>query len=161
MLTYEIANDLLRYEPETGNLYWKKDVARNVKAGTIAGVSRKRDLYKVLMINKRQYQAHRIVWLLAHKQHPKEFIDHINGDKTNNKLSNLREANRSLNAQNQRKPNKRNTTGYLGVRHKNNGYEVSITVDNKSIYLGRFKDPEMAHQKYLQAKRELHVGCTI
>jgi len=161
MLTYEVANDLLRYEPETGDLYWKKDVARNVKAGTIAGISRVRDLYKILTINKRQYQAHRIVWLLTHKQHPKEFVDHIDGDKTNNKLPNLREANRSLNAQNQRKPSKRNATGYLGVSFKKKGYEASIRCNNKSIYLGRFKDPEIAHQKYLQAKRELHAGCTI
>lgn len=161
MLTYEVANDLLRYEPETGDLYWKKDVSRNVKAGTIAGISRARDLYKILTINKRQYQAHRIVWLLTYKQHPKEFIDHIDGDKTNNLLSNLREADRTINAQNIRKPSKRSATGYLGVRYRKNGYEASITVANKYVYLGRFKDPEMAHQKYLQAKREMHVGCTI
>jgi hypothetical protein len=161
MLTYEQAHNLLRYDETTGDLYWKADVAKNVKAGMVAGKSRKRDLYKTLNYQKRQHQAHRVVWLMMHGSYPKEFIDHINGDRTDNRLCNLREADRHINAQNVRKPNKGNTSGYLGVSFKRGAYEANLNCGKKTIYLGRYSDPKIAHEAYLEAKRVLHIGCTL
>jgi hypothetical protein len=161
MLTYEQANKVLSYNNKTGNLYWKVDVANNVRAGMLAGKIRKRDGYKIFSYKGKQYQAHRIVWLMKNKNMPKEFIDHINGDRTDNRLCNLREADRHINAQNQHKPNKRNTTGYLGVSFKRGAYEAGLRCGKKSIYLGRYSEAKIAHEAYLKAKRELHAGCTL
>ena len=161
MLTYEQAHELLQYDQQTGDLYWKVNVSNNIKAGTDAGKTRKRDLYKVFTYKSKQHQAHRIVWLMTQAKMPKQFIDHINGDRTDNRLSNLREADRHINAQNQRTPNKSSTSGYLGVRFKRGAYEASLRLGKKTIYLGRFKDPKIAHEAYVQAKREMHIGCTL
>jgi hypothetical protein len=161
MLTYEQAHQLLKYDPKSGDLFWKVDVSRNVKAGIIAGKTRKRDLYKILTYKRKQYQAHRIVWLMTQGKMPKEFIDHINGDRTDNRLSNLREADRHLNAQNVRKPGKANTSGYLGVSFKHGAYEANLKINGKITYLGRFKDGATAHQVYVEAKRKHHIGCTL
>jgi hypothetical protein len=161
MLSYDDANRLFEYDYKTGELYWKINVAKNVKSGMVAGKSRKRDLYKTVTIKRKQYQAHRIVWLIVNGNMPKEFIDHINGDRTDNRIFNLREATHSLNAQNVRKPSKANTSGYLGVSFKRGAYESSLTFAGKSIYLGRYDDPKIAHQAYINAKRKHHIGCTL
>jgi len=161
MLTYEQAHELLRYDEQTGNLYWKDTAKKKVKPGTVAGISRKRDRYKVFSHGRKQYQAHRIVWLMTQGKMPKEFIDHINGDRTDNRLCNLREADSAINAQNVRKPNKKNTSGYLGVSFKNGAYEANLRIGGRVTYLGRFKDGATAHQVYVEAKRKHHIGCTL
>lgn len=126
MLTYEQAQQILQYDKQTGDLYWKIDVSKNIKAGVLAGKIRKRDGYKIFTYKGKQFQAHRIVWLMATGAMPKEFIDHISGDRADNRLCNLREADRHINAQNQHKPNKRNTSGYLGVSFKRGAYEANL-----------------------------------
>lgn len=88
-------------------------------------------------------------------------IDHINGDKTDNKLSNLRDVAQAINRQNQKHANAGSGTGLLGVSKRKDGYSARIGVGRKSVWLGLFKTPEAAHAAYLSAKRDAHEGCTI
>jgi hypothetical protein len=72
----------------------------------------------------------------------------------------LREADNALNMQNQRRPNRANKSGYLGVCfNKSAGkWQAAIGVNKKVRYLGLYQTPEAAHRAYLTAKRELHPG---
>lgn len=96
-ITAEDAQRLLRYD--NGKLYWKVDVARNVKVGDEAG---KADTtYKRVMFNGRMYQIHRLVFAIHHGYFPR-VVDHKNGDKLDNQIDNLRAATHKQNSVNQR-----------------------------------------------------------
>jgi HNH endonuclease/AP2 domain len=101
---------------------------------------------------------HRVIYEYYHGSIPKGFeIDHINQDKLDNRLENLRLATRSQNSQNKSKQ-KNNTSGFKGAYwHKENKkWNAAITVNNKLIHLGFFETPELAHETYKQAAIELH-----
>lgn len=102
--------------------------------------------------------AHRIVWALATGAWPKAEIDHINGIRSDNRITNLREATRSENSHNLSKlPT--NTSGFPGVswhKHPHNKWRASIRIRNRPIFLGQFNTPEEAYAAYLEAKRRLH-----
>jgi len=143
--------DVLSYDPETGGLLWTKRVSNNVFAGMKAGVVNGQG-YVVFQYRKVQLQAHRVAWALHCGNWPVAGIDHINGDRSDNRIKNLREANQSQNSANRRlQPN--NKCGFKGVREKLGKWEAAIW-DGKSVYLGRYDSPEAAHQAYVtEAKR--------
>ena len=90
-------------------------------------------------------------------------IDHINGNRTDNRIANLRAVTRGGNMQNQRRAHASNTSGLLGVYYKpkNKKWAAQIQANKKRMNLGLFKTAEEAHTAYLKAKRELHDTCTI
>ena len=147
---------------ESGNLVWNLSPAKNVKEGSIAGVEHTRDKYRYVSFKRKAYLAHRVIWLYHTGTWPESFIDHVDGNRSNNKFENLREATAAINAQNIHSASKRNKScGVLGVSLKNKGYEASLRMGKKSLYLGRFPTSDLAHQAYITAKRSLHAGCTI
>lgn len=118
--------------------------------------------YMTVFILGFQHRVHRLAWLYVHGEFPKAFIDHMDGDRLNNAISNLRDVSKTVNGQNMRKATKRSMTGYLGVSVAPRGkFVASISVQGKYRYLGFFDTAELAHESYLAAKRELHEGCTI
>jgi hypothetical protein len=133
----------LRYDAETGKLFWKLNKGRAGKAGNEAGWFEKR--YCRVTINRKKYQAHRIAWLLTYGSWPVDQIDHINGNKKDNRLENLRDVSSRENARN-RKIHKNNTSGALGVSFNKRGqnYQAKIMVNKKSKHLGYFKNKEEA-----------------
>lgn len=155
---------LLIYEAETGLLKWAVRRGR-ILAGTIAGCP-DRDGHIVVRIDKKAYFAHRIVYCMANGLWPAGQIDHINGLPADNRLCNLRNATASINSQNLRRANRSNkTTGVLGVSKSGGSnarpYRASIHIDGKFIHIGNFPDEESASRAYINAKRNLHSGCTI
>jgi hypothetical protein len=92
-------------------------------------------------------------------------LDHINGDRLDNRLSNLRLVSRKENAQNIRTPTKRTSTGMLGVIKRNDKYYAQITVSTPSgricISKGSFSSKEEAYEQYVLLKRTHHEGCTL
>ena len=120
--------------------------------------------YVRIKLNKKEkIPAHRLAWLLTYGAFPEGSIDHINGNPLDNRICNLRIANASENGQNQRKPRKDNTSGYLGVyfHTHSNKYMAKIMINNKYKYLGIYTTAEEASKAYLEAKRRLHPFCTI
>lgn len=101
--------------------------------------------------------------MIAYGSFPARFIDHINCDKGDNRLANLREADESINSQNQRNPMKKNRSGLLGVCWSKAAgrWVAQITVGPKKHHLGTFLDKMEAHAVYVEAKRRLHAGCTL
>jgi HNH endonuclease len=162
-LTQQRANELLAYCKESGSLTRKVSLSRSVKVGDAAGFSHPTKKYISLYIDGKRYKAHRVVWLMHHGEWPKQQLDHINGDKTDNRLENLRDVSCSVNAQNKRTVSIKNTSGLLGVSWMKaaNKYRAQLQVSGKPLYLGLFESKEAAHDAYLKAKRELHEGCTI
>lgn len=160
-LTVEQLKNALTYDFNTGEFVWKTRPSRAVKAGTVAGCVEKRIGYVTIGIKGRIYKAHRLAWLYMYGDWPKGLIDHINGKKHDNRISNLRDVSADGNSQNVRKPNSRNKSGFMGVIWFQNKWRASMSVNGKSKWLGDFNTPEEAHQTYLEAKRKYHAACTI
>ncbi len=124
-------------------------------AGRIAGSIRK-DGYIRITINYVDYFAHRVMHYLQTGEQPPEQIDHINGDKSDNRWSNLRSATQSENECN-RGMTRRNKTGYKGVHRFPNGrFLAQIGKNNKVLSLGYFDTAEEAAEAYTNAARQLH-----
>jgi hypothetical protein len=161
-LTAARLRELFHYDPETG-VFLRRVKASNSEAGTPPrGVNSNR--YLRFSVDGEKYYAHRLAWLYVYGAWPKNDTDHINGDRQDNRIRNLRDVSRGVNMQNQRRARSNNfSSGVLGVSwHKGAGkWCASIKVDGRMNYLGLHEDKAQAQNVYLDAKRRLHKGCTI
>jgi hypothetical protein len=149
-------SSLLRYDPETGKLFWlPRGVPKfdNKLAEKEAGCLRKNE-YLQINISPKVYLAHRLAWFLSHGNWPVE-IDHINGEKTDNRLCNLRDCTTAENRRNM--PVRKNKTSqYSGVRRYRNTNRWCVLVNSK--YKGLFDDEHEAgaYAKRLYAELGFH-----
>ena len=146
-------NELLRYEAETGELFWKSN-------NKLAGHKHKSG-YVNIKVRGKTYRAHRVIWAMVYGKFPDLIIDHINGVPYDNRIQNLREVSVSVNQQNQRQARKDNIGGLLGAHACHGKWASQIRVDGKLKYLGLFPTKEEAHEVYVQAKRHMHEGGTL
>jgi hypothetical protein len=160
MLTAERLKQLVSYDPETG-LFKNSAPRKKVRVGEVAGSLDKSNGYIKLTIDRRHYFAHRLAFLFVTGAWPSGIVDHINGNRTDNKLANLRQVSRELNQQNMRKASKASASGLLGAFKKRDKWESKIKVHGKAISLGAFDTAEQAHHAYVQAKRLHHAGCIM
>lgn len=164
MLTQDELKEYLSYDSETGNFTWIKTNSNRAIKGKIAGTFDK-DKYVNIAFNKKRYKAHRLAWFYVYNIWPKNHIDHEDGNPSNNKLSNLRDATQAENCQNIKKANIDSKTGVLGVTIKKgrikNPYKAQIRFKSKNLNLGHYPTIELAHIAYLNKKREIHPFSTI
>jgi hypothetical protein len=154
-LTFAEADAALRYEPETGRIFWKV-VRQRVRVGREAGCVNPTDGYRKIRINGAVYQSHRVSWLLHYGAWPNGFLDHINRDRSDNRIANLREADRSLNMHNK---DKQGTRGLQpGVRLRGDSWMVRIDVGTMTVTLGCWKDYRKAGESYRIAERMILDG---
>ena len=170
MLTQQHLKEILRYEPLTGKFYWRRTSSSRFKVGQEAAGSKggSGKAYICIGLEGQKYLAHRLAWLYMTGAWPQNDIDHINGEKSNNRWLNLRDVTRTVNMQNLRGPTRSNrATKLLGVARirakglKKICWAARIRHEGKKVHLGSFDSPEQAHQAYLVAKRQLHEGCMI
>ncbi len=154
--------EVFSYSPGTGELLWNIDMGSRARAGSVAGYRSVRG-YVLTKVDGHLYMNHRLIWLLVTGSWPEEQIDHLDGDRANNRWENLREASGEVNQQNRRRANRNNTTGVLGVhfRKDKKSYSAQILVGGALKRLGCFVTLEEAHAAYVTAKRQHHAGCTI
>lgn len=155
-LSAERSRELLSYDHLTGLLTHRVGRNKGKPAGWLQD-----DGYCRLLIDRKPYLNHRVVWLLASGQWPVGELDHLNGVRSDNRVENLREVTRKVNNQNRRTARKDNRAGLIGVSTRSNGFRARIRVGGAHLSLGTFSTPQAAHQAYLSAKRALHAGCTI
>ena len=158
MVTIERVKEMCDYNPDTGVFVWRVS-DRNRKAGTVAGCVAYRR--RSLSIDNGRYPEHRLAWFYVHGKWPDGVIDHINGDWLDNRICNLRDVSQAINMQNQRNARPGSKSGLLGVRKNGNNWMAMIQLSKRQIYLGTFADKHEAHRAYLDAKRQIHAGCTI
>ena len=141
----------LKYDPETG------EFSKRV------GAEHKRTGYRYVMVDNVTYPEHRLAWFYMTGEWPSHDIDHINGQKSDNRFSNLRDVPETLNAQNERRVRGNNKSGYMGVffRKERGKWEAKIRINGKTKRLGSFTNPEDAHVAYLEAKRKHHPGFML
>jgi hypothetical protein len=152
MITQEQLKELLNYNPETGVFTWVS-ARGNLKAGSEAGTVDYQGYIRISINNKR-YRAHRLAWIYVYGEISVSEIDHINGNKQDNRILNLRLATRSQNEAN--KPRTRvNLSGYKGVSHtRNNHWSAQIMVNKRFIHLGIYSTAEEASAAYRIAAYE-------
>jgi HNH endonuclease len=138
---------VLDYDASTGTLSWK---VSNKVAGTLSTHRGRR--YRRIKIKKRIYMVHQLIWLLETGQWPDRDVDHIDGDGTNNRISNLRLASRRENMGNQVR-HRDNNSGCKGVSwHKGAGkWQAGIGHNNRRIHLGLFDNLNDARRAYAEA----------
>lgn len=153
-LTHDYLKSILRYDPETGLFSWvkhKPQQRKDIPPGFINRLG-----YHIIKIDLKAYKAHRLAWFYVYGEWPPVFIDHINMVRSDNRLCNLRLANRSENGLN-RRVFKNNTTGHLGVSYNkaSKKYVSLLMVNGKSTFLGYFDDAESAAKAYNKLKSEM------
>ena len=158
-ITQERLKELLHYDPDTGNFYNIVTRGPRAQEGTIAGT--RHGGYWRVCLSGAQHYAHRLAVLYVTGEWPKEHVDHINGDTSDNRWANLRPATRSENMQNRRGANSNSKTKLLGVKASRNVFRAQIKVSGRCVNLGTFSSPEAAHDAYLKAKAELHPFSTL
>lgn len=109
--------------------------------------------YLEICFNGVKMSTHKLAWLLYYGEFPEHYIDHIDGDKQNNRIDNLRKSNPSLNQKN-RGRNKNNSTGYNGVYKSGNKFRARVKVNGKLINLGTFDTVEQAAECRMKYNQE-------
>lgn len=148
---------ILGYDPESGQFWWNYNErigGGHARIGRKAGLRTAYGRYNFITIRHIRYSAHRLAWYLAFGEWPPTGIDHINGNGRDNRIANLRVASHAQNMANY--VTQKSISGYRGVtyRAKENRWVAQISVNNRSKYLGIFKDPETAYEAVCVAIRE-------
>ena len=159
-ITIEHLRESLDYNAQTGIFTWRKNHRRPDLIGKTAGSIHSAGYISIAIHNVKRL-AHRLAWFHITGVMPKGHIDHINGNKLDNSFANLRQVTRFGNLQNMRQATKANKVGLLGVSAHQGKWRAQIMVNGKRIRASGFDTPELAHQKYLELKREHHLTCTI
>ena len=152
-LTADLLKTVLDYDKGSGRFSWKIPPAnQTLSVGDLAGYLRGNG-YWYIKINGRGYSAHRLAWLYVNGEWPGYIIDHVNGVKSDNKIANLRQADKSQNGSNSALRSS-NTSGFKGVTKCKNKWKAQITHNQVVVYLGLFNTKEEAHEAYLKAASE-------
>ena len=164
-LTQEVLKERLHYDKNTGVFTWLNvKVNSNNARGKVAGNTNKVSGYIVITLTPTDkaywYTAHRLAWLYEYGEFPKGGFDHINHDRADNRITNLRMATQRENLRNKSMASN-NTTGYTGVcfSKKSNKYAASVKVNYKQIHLGFFENIEDAAKAAREARE--HYGFHV
>jgi hypothetical protein len=150
-LTQEALHSLFRYDSRTGHFY-RLRATGGTRVGEQAG-RKTADRYRRISINGRSYLASRLAWFYIYGGWPKNEIDHINHDTSDDRIDNLREATRSQNCFNSNLS--KNISGYRGVSHNYAKWKAIINIGKKRFYLGTFETREEAAEAYNRAAKEM------
>ena len=148
-----VLQKVLSYDPETGAFTWLRNRGNTAVIGSPAGCVSTSG-YVAICINMKRYLAHRIAYKMYYGVDPDGLVDHVDGDKANNRISNLRVATGVQNQGNSRNPSS-NKSGIKGVcwNKKMKRWVAQIGDNKRRVYLGSFLTKEEAAQAYADAAR--------
>lgn len=160
MINAEYVKKVLRYDQATGSLYWRSPgLGRRLReaAGSING-----DGYRQIGIRGRRYMAHRLVWLMLHGCLPSGVIDHINFDRDDNRIENLRDVSVAENCAHRDPANSSGSSKLLGAQwdkqHRcwRSAYKPP---GGARVFLGLYATQEEAHEAYMRKKYAGVASC--
>lgn len=156
-LTHARLKELLHYDPETG-AFTRRQAVGKLKAGAVFGSLNGHGYLHGWLDGRNLFKCHRLAWFYVHGQMPTAHIDHIDGVRDNNRISNLRLTNYVANGQNQHRRKKGSDQSLpLGVSRNGSGFKAAICVNKRTWYLGTFRTPQEAGEKYRWVKELFHV----
>lgn len=141
MLSVTTLREKLHYDPVTGIFRWRQSPTISVPSGAVAGSLSKQGGHYVIGIGRKTYLAHRLAWLYVHGEWPNGILDHINRDRTDNRIENLRLITKAGNSINRDAP-ANSKTGRPGVSWSTSRskWRAYITVNNRQKHLGHFSN---------------------
>jgi hypothetical protein len=156
-ITAERLREILDYNPESGTFRWRVYRAPNARPGDTAGTDH-REGYRTIRVGNRPYLAHRLAWVYTHGRWPTHQLDHINRDRQDNRIANLRECTNAENCQNVL-AHRDGTSTVAGVSWQCNRkkWQAKICVNGRQHFLGYFVDKSAAKAAYLAAKKSMHA----
>lgn len=158
----ELVRAMFDYDQETGTFIRLKTLNTGDKKriGAVAGYAGK-DGYRYLKIGGIRISEHRAAWLHFYGKFPDHEVDHIDGNPSNNAITNLRDVRHCINMQNLNTVSKSSKSGVLGVTPHANKWRARIRLNSKGIHIGLFDTKEQAYAAFIAKKRELHEGNTL
>lgn len=153
----DLLKELFDYDEITGIVVWKKSRSPRIKIGSPVKYTNKFGYIQVRLEGK-LWMLHRLIWLMQTGTFPKGEIDHIDGNRSNNAWSNLRDVSKFKNMQNRRRADKDSKTGVLGVTFdkQRNKYRAQLTMNGKKVLNKIFNTVEEASNAYKQAKENYY-----
>ena len=152
-ITQELVKELFDYRD--GQLYWKNKASNRRAAGEIAG-SIGVNGYRVITINYKKYKTHRLIFLMFHGYLP-ELLDHVDNNRLNNRIDNLRVATFSQNMHNS-KVYKNSKSGIKGVSWEKDRdkWKVQVMFNGKNIIVRNLEDLELAQLVAQELRNKYH-----
>lgn len=154
-LSAEVVRTRFTYDCENGKLFWRTKPCARIEAGAEAGGWSKG--YRVVRLNGRVWPIHHLIWLLETGSLPEDCIDHINMDRSDNRIGNLRQATRGMNTM--------NTGARATAKIKAKGvcfnkrlgkYVAQISKDKVVYHIGVYPRVDEASHAYNKAAIQLH-----
>ena len=154
MISHEYLKAAIQYVASTGEFSWRIDTNK-VKAGSIAGCVNAKG-YQYIGIAGRLYRSNRLAWFYHYGIWPKGQIDHINGNRLDNRIKYLRDVDGATNQRNRKLGNKGSTSKLLGVsfHHPTGKWRAQISFGRKTRHLGLFQTEQEAHDAYKKERRK-------
>ena len=155
----EYLHSRLTYDAATGALSWRHNAAYpqcwNSKWAGRGAFTAQFQGYRTGRLDGKQYLAHRLIWAFCTGSWPTQQIDHINGDRSDNRIANLREVSNTDNARNA-SLSANNTSGTTGVwlDKRRNRWCAEIKINRRKVHLGSYATPEEAAQARKKAEHE-------
>ncbi len=145
----------LDFNPNTGIFRWAEKRA-NIQIGDVAGCVNAKG-YMYVGLGGKLYRANRLAWLYVHGTQPTGQVDHINGDRIDNRIDNLRDVTGTINQRNRLRGNRGSSSRLLGVSwHPGTSkWRSQISINRQTRHLGLFDTETAAHAAYLDAKAKL------
>lgn len=150
-LDHSTLTEHMHYDPNTGLFTWLIPTTRRVRKGAVVGSKHSAGYLSTTLKGHRHF-LHVLAWFYVYGQWPTKPIDHKNGNRTDNRISNLREASNSQNAANG-KAHTDNASGFKGVRKMNSRFSARIFVKGRAVHIGTFDSPQEAAAAYDKAAK--------
>jgi hypothetical protein len=154
-LTQARLQEMLHYDPGTGEFRWRAHVCPNGRAGEVAGCPMRSD-YWTIHIDGRNYRAHQLAWLYMKGEWGRPLIAHRDGDPFNNRWRNLGLVDRANNAADRPRP-RRDVSGFKAVAfdRRSGNWTAQIDKAGRGYFIGRYPTVQAAHEAYAMAARLL------
>lgn len=155
----DLVRSLFDYDAATGVLRWAVKRGQAKRGDVISCTAN--NGYLVVRFSKSLWLAHRLIVAMKTGLSSFDVVDHINGNKQDNRMENLRVVDNASNVQNVRRAQKNSSCGQLGVVRHGDRWRARIGANGACRHIGVFDTPEQAHMAYIAEKRLLHAGNTL